>query len=150
MTVQLDTGTPPPNRVELTSAAADVAVVTLIGEHDLGQYDTLAAVLARAGVGALNVIVDLTHCAFVDSITISLLLNTHAYVTGAGGGLSLVIAGRAGSPARRTPGSARPDPRCWTAERRARSRPNCEAPLAANPRRHRHAGSRQAPWSRPT
>ena len=98
MTVQLDTGTPPPNRVELTSAAADVAVVTLIGEHDLGQYDTLAAVLARAGVGALNVIVDLTHCAFVDSITISLLLNTHAYVTGAGGGLSLVIAGRAGSP----------------------------------------------------
>ena len=75
MTVQLDTGTPPPNRVELTSAAADVAVVTLIGEHDLGQYDTLAAVLARAGVGALNVIVDLTHCAFVDSITISLLLN---------------------------------------------------------------------------
>ena len=92
MTVELDTRTPPPNRVELTSATADIAVVALIGEHDLGHYEDLAAVLARAAVRAPNVIVDLTHCEFVDSTTLSLLLNTHAYVTGAGGGLSVVIA----------------------------------------------------------
>src|SRR3954451_9293804 len=91
MTVEFDTGTPP-NRVELTSPSAEVAVVALIGEHDLGHYEDLAAVLARAAVRAPNVVVDLTNCAFVDSTTISLLLNTYAFVTGAGGGLSVVIA----------------------------------------------------------
>jgi anti-anti-sigma factor len=99
MTVEFDTGTPP-NRVELTSPSAEVAVVALIGEHDLGRYETLAAVLARAAVRAPNVIVDLTHCAFIDSTTISLLLNTHAFVTGAGGGLCVVIAPEPGAVSR--------------------------------------------------
>jgi anti-anti-sigma factor len=100
MTLELDTRTPPPNRVELASAARDVAVVALIGEHDLGHYEGLAAVLARAAVRAPNVVVDLTKCAFIDSTTISLLLNTHAYVTGAGGGLSVVIAPEPGPVSR--------------------------------------------------
>jgi anti-anti-sigma factor len=92
MTVELDTGTPPPNRVELTSAARDVAVVALIGEHDLGHFTALKSVLARAAVRARNVVVDLSDCAFMDSTTLRVVLHTHAVTTKAGGALAVVVA----------------------------------------------------------
>ena len=85
----LDTynGTPPPNRVELTSAADDIAIVSLIGEHDVSHYDSLKIVLARAAIRAPNVIVDLSECQFVDSTAISLLLHGSRVITRYGGHL---------------------------------------------------------------
>src|SRR3954452_18538733 len=74
MMLDLETGPPPPNRVELTSVARDMALVALIGEHDLGHYETLKAVLARAALRAPNVVVDLSECAFVDSTVLQLML----------------------------------------------------------------------------
>jgi anti-anti-sigma factor len=91
MTLELDTSTPPPNRVELTSAARDVAVVTLVGEHDLGQYEVLKSVLARAAVRAPSVIVDLSECAFLDSTALHLVLHTHSVTTKARGAFAVVV-----------------------------------------------------------
>src|SRR4051812_18445834 len=90
MTLDLDTRTPP-NRVELASAAQDVAVVALIGEHDLTGYLTLKSVLARAAVRAPNVVVDLSACTFIDSSALQLVLHTHAVATRAGGAFAVVI-----------------------------------------------------------
>jgi anti-anti-sigma factor len=89
--LDLDNGTPQPNRVELTSATRDIAVVALIGEHDLGQYERLKAALARAAVRAPKVVVDLSECAFIDSTTIALLLHSQAVLSEASGSFALVI-----------------------------------------------------------
>src|SRR4051794_22379038 len=91
MTLHLDTGTPPPSRAELTSAAPDVAVVALIGEHDLGGYETLKMALARASVRAPKVVVDLTDCAFIDLTALALLIHSHAVVRAASGEFAVVI-----------------------------------------------------------
>jgi anti-anti-sigma factor len=98
--LSLDTGTPPPNRVELASAASDIAVVALIGEQDLGQYETLKTALARATVRAPKVIVDLTECTFIDSMTLSLMLHAQAVTTKARGAFAVVIDPRPGPVSR--------------------------------------------------
>jgi anti-anti-sigma factor len=100
MMLDLETGPPPPNRVELTSVARDMALVALIGEHDLGHYETLKAVLARAALRAPNVVVDLSECAFVDSTVLQLMLHTHAVATRAGGAFAVVIAPEPGAVSR--------------------------------------------------
>lgn len=100
MMLELDTGPPPPDRVELTSVARDVALVALIGEHDLGHYETLKSVLARAAVRAPNVVVDLSECAFIDSTVLQLMLHTHAVTSKAGGTFAVVIAPEPGAVAR--------------------------------------------------
>ena len=89
--IRLDTGTPQPNRVELASAARDVAVVALFGEHDLGNYEGLKSVLARAAIRAPNIIMDLSECAFIDSTTITLMLHTNNVTSKVGGGFAVVI-----------------------------------------------------------
>jgi anti-anti-sigma factor len=89
--LDLDNRTPPPNRVELTSAARDIAVVALIGEHDLGHYESLKAALAGAAVRAPNVVVDLSECAFIDSNTIPLLLHSQDVLSEASGSFAVVI-----------------------------------------------------------
>ena len=50
----------------VNTQTATVAVVPLVGEHDLIGYELLKAVLARAAIQAPNVIVDLSHCDFID------------------------------------------------------------------------------------
>jgi anti-anti-sigma factor len=90
--LRLETGTPPPNRVELTSAADDVAVVALIGEHDPSHYASLKVVMANAAIRARCLVVDLSECSFIDSTTISLLLYARDVTMRYGGGLAVVIA----------------------------------------------------------
>jgi anti-anti-sigma factor len=90
MTLPLDSGTPPPNRVELSSAARDVAAVALVGEHDLDGYENLRTVFARAAIRAPNVLIDLSACEFIDSTVISMVLHTETIVTRDGG--TLVVA----------------------------------------------------------
>jgi anti-anti-sigma factor len=89
--LSLDTGTPPPNRVELASAARDVAVVALFGEHDLGHHEGLKSVLSRAAIRAPYVIMDLAECAFIDATTVALMLHTNNVMGKAGGGFAVVI-----------------------------------------------------------
>jgi hypothetical protein len=50
----------------VNTQTATVAIVPVIGEHDLSGYEPLKAVLARAAIQAPNVIVDLSHCDFID------------------------------------------------------------------------------------
>jgi anti-anti-sigma factor len=100
MTLELDTGTPPPNRVELTSVLRDVVVIALVGEHDLDHCDTLESALARAAVRAPTVIVDLSGCTFMDSTAIRLVLHAHATTIRASGAFAVVIAPEAGPVAR--------------------------------------------------
>jgi anti-anti-sigma factor len=98
--LQVDSGSSQPNRVEITCATDDVAVVTLFGEHDLGRYETLMAALASAVRRAPNVVVDLSQCAFVDSTTLTLLLHTQDIISKDDGGFAVVIPPDAGSVAR--------------------------------------------------
>jgi anti-anti-sigma factor len=98
--LSIDSRTPPPNRVELASAGRDIAVVALIGEHDLGHYETLRTVLARAAVRAPSLIVDLSDCVFIDSTTIGVLLQTRELTGRLGGEFALVIDPAPGSVSR--------------------------------------------------
>jgi anti-anti-sigma factor len=100
MTVEPDTGPPPPSRVELSSAARHVAVVALIGEHDLAGCETVRTALARAAIRAPHVLVDLTACDFIDSTVISMLLHTETVVTRDGGRLVVALPGEHSSVTR--------------------------------------------------
>jgi anti-anti-sigma factor len=79
------------NRVAVTLQSQALAAVELIGEHDLGQYQVLTAALDRATARRPNLLVDLTHCAFIDSTGISLLLRAYDDLSSAGGQFALVI-----------------------------------------------------------
>jgi anti-anti-sigma factor len=100
--LSLDThnGTPPPDRVELTSAAGDIAIVSLIGEHDISHYDSLKIVLARAAIRAPNVIVNLSECQFIDSTAISVLIHGSRVTTRYGGAFAVVVAAGPGPVSR--------------------------------------------------
>jgi anti-anti-sigma factor len=69
-----------PTNVEIRSATASVAIVSLIGEHDLGEYEPLKIAFARAAIRAPNVVVDLSRCEFIDSTMIGLLLHAQSVV----------------------------------------------------------------------
>ena len=69
-----------PNAIEITSPTADVAIVALIGEHDLNDYASLKLAFSKAAIEATHVVVDLSRCEFVDSTTISGLLAAQSVV----------------------------------------------------------------------
>jgi anti-anti-sigma factor len=87
---------PPAAAVELTTEASGVVVVTLRGEHDLDSRAALSGALARAGERA-NVLVDLSHCTFVDSSVIGVLVAAHQAQVERGRRLELVIPADAGA-----------------------------------------------------
>jgi anti-anti-sigma factor len=70
MDTTADTGTP----------SASVAIVPIVGEHDLSRCETLKVALARAAIRAPNVIVDLSRCDFLDSTVIRVLLDAQIVV----------------------------------------------------------------------
>ena len=63
------------NRVEVSWYDADVAIVTLVGEHDLATSKTLWDELERVVRAREAVIVDLSEAEFIDSSVLSTLLN---------------------------------------------------------------------------
>jgi anti-anti-sigma factor len=69
-----------PNTVEIKNATSSVAIVSLIGDHDLGEYETLKVALARAAIRAPNLVADLSRCAFIDSTVIGLLIHSERVV----------------------------------------------------------------------
>jgi len=62
------------------TASPSVAIVPLVGEHDLSRYESLRVSLARASIRAPNVIVDLSQCTFIDCTVIRLLLDAQSVV----------------------------------------------------------------------
>jgi anti-anti-sigma factor len=79
------------NRVELSCPSCSLAVVELVGEHDVGQYKLLAESLLLAASRRRHVLVDLSRCAFIDSTVVSLLLAARDEVTSDHGRFALVI-----------------------------------------------------------
>jgi anti-anti-sigma factor len=77
--------------IEITTPTASTAVVSLTGEHDLGDYVTLKVALARAAIRSRNVIVDLSRCSFIDSTVISVVLSAHSLVVRDGGGFGVAL-----------------------------------------------------------
>jgi anti-anti-sigma factor len=88
------------NRVELETPSAAVAVVSLIGEHDLAEYEPLKEALDLAASRRRHVIIDLSNCAFVCSTVISLLLHAQGEVVSDGGRFGVVIPPASGAVSR--------------------------------------------------
>jgi anti-anti-sigma factor len=78
-----------PGTVTLERPAAAVAIITLVGEHDLSTRADIRETLARVGDEA-NVLVDLSDCSFIDSTVIGALVV--AFQTLAERGLRLELA----------------------------------------------------------
>jgi anti-sigma B factor antagonist len=82
---------PAANRVEVDTPSIALAVVAVIGEHDLAQSGMLIEALATAAARRRDVLVDLSRCDFFDSTVISVLLDAQDEVTSDGGRFALVI-----------------------------------------------------------
>ena len=82
-----------PDRVEVEFRSASLAVVSLVGEHDLARYEPLKEALAAAVGRRRNVFVDLSDCTFIDSTVISLLLHAQDEVVPDGGAFALIVPG---------------------------------------------------------
>ena len=76
--------------VEVEHPAPGLAIVSLRGEHDLGNRQALAETLARAGAGR-DLLVDLSECTFLDSTVLGVLLAASLEREAAGGHLGLII-----------------------------------------------------------
>jgi anti-anti-sigma factor len=80
-----------PTRIEIGFDVPSVAVVTLVGEHDLGHHELQKEAFATAAARRRHMVVDLTRCEFIDSAAISRLLDAQRKVTAAGGSFLIVL-----------------------------------------------------------
>lgn len=79
-----------PAALEIAPLSAEVAVVTLRGEHDLHSWSEVTLALANASQRR-SVLVDLTACTFLDSSMLTALLVTAKQLGLRGGALAVVI-----------------------------------------------------------
>jgi anti-anti-sigma factor len=79
------------NRVEIVLRSPALAIVSLVGEHDLAQHAPLNEALETAIARRRHVLVDLSECVFVDSTVISLLLHAQDQVVRRGGMFGLIV-----------------------------------------------------------
>ena len=77
--------------VEMKTASPSAVVVALAGKHDVGDYGSLRIALARAAIRAPDVVVDLSHCEFIDSTVINTLLHAEGVVARGRGRLLTVL-----------------------------------------------------------
>jgi anti-anti-sigma factor len=77
--------------VDVRCTSEQVAVVELLGEHGIGQSDMVRDALEVAARRRRNVLVDLSHCGFVDSTIVKTLLHGCARVDAFGGRFALVV-----------------------------------------------------------
>jgi stage II sporulation protein AA (anti-sigma F factor antagonist) len=89
-----------PDRIEVFHPGASLAIAELIGEHDLGQYESLKTALLRAAVRASDVVVDLSRCTFMDSTVINILLHAQHVVALHHGNFAVVLPSEQGPVAR--------------------------------------------------
>jgi anti-anti-sigma factor len=81
---------PPTPLCELEVLPPRLAVLTLLGEHDLHEKLQLEEAMARATAHP-DVLVDLSACTFADSSTIATIVSAYRRVTDAGGRFELVV-----------------------------------------------------------
>jgi anti-anti-sigma factor len=79
------------DRVELCCPTPAIAMVELVGEHDLGRYEPIGEALHLAAARRRNVLVNLTRCVFIDSTVVGLLLAVRDETTSDGGRFALVV-----------------------------------------------------------
>ena len=79
------------HRVDLSYPSGALAVVELVGEHDIGLYKPIRDALHLAAARRRHVLVDLSQCLFIDSTVVSLLLAARDEVTSDHGQFALVI-----------------------------------------------------------
>jgi|SRR3954467_9717940 anti-anti-sigma factor len=80
-----------PNRVEIATRSLSLATVHVIGEHDLSQHMRLRDALDLAAARRRNLVVDLSQCAFIDSMLLRLLLYAQGEVSSDGGRFAVVV-----------------------------------------------------------
>jgi anti-anti-sigma factor len=78
-----------PAGVELDAVAA-ITIVKLVGEHDLSDSHMLAGAL-RSAVGSARVLVDLSHCTYLDLSAVGRLITARNRLRARGGRLELFI-----------------------------------------------------------
>lgn len=78
-------------RIELVMHSPSLAIVELVGEHDLAQRELLTEAIETAAARRRHVLVDLSRCLFFDSTVIGVLLLEQDRVTADGGRFGLVI-----------------------------------------------------------
>jgi anti-sigma B factor antagonist len=89
------------SRVVFDLHSPALAVVSLIGDHDLTTSDVLDQALARAAAARRrHVLVDLSACTFIDSTVIEALLRARARVEAQNGQFGLIISDPTTPPAR--------------------------------------------------
>ncbi len=76
--------------VDVEHASADLEIVNVRGEHDLGNRQALAETLAVVA-DRCDVLVDLSECTFIDSTVLGVLLAASQEREAAGTRLGLVI-----------------------------------------------------------
>jgi anti-anti-sigma factor len=81
---------PQPTTAEVESLTDELAIVTVLGEHDLGTKSELEDALARAATRR-HVLVDLSRCDFMDSTALAVLICAQRTQAERGGRLELVI-----------------------------------------------------------
>jgi anti-anti-sigma factor len=76
--------------IEVEAHSFDASIVTLCGEHDLSSTPQIKRAFEEIGARR-RVLVDLSHCIFIDSSVVSALLRASEALRAQGGQLSLVI-----------------------------------------------------------
>jgi anti-sigma B factor antagonist len=76
--------------LDVEHPTADLTIVNVRGEHDLGNRQALAETLAAIG-DRCDVLVDLSECTFIDSTVLGVLLAAAQEREAAGARLGLVI-----------------------------------------------------------
>jgi anti-anti-sigma factor len=84
---------PRPGRVTIGHHARGIALVTLSGEHDISTHRAVAHAL-ELGAARSNVVVDLSHCSFIDSTIIEGFIKTAETLRTRGEEVILVIPAR--------------------------------------------------------
>jgi|1186.fasta_scaffold1181307_1 anti-anti-sigma factor len=80
-----------PNRVEIATPSGALAVVSLVGEHGLAEYEQLKQALDLAAARRRNLIVNLLPCEFIGSTVAGLLLHARDEVVSDGGRFALIV-----------------------------------------------------------
>jgi anti-anti-sigma factor len=81
-------------QVLIADAAGSVAVVSLLGEHDIATADEVRNTLASLLHGGAGVVVDLTETAFVDCSIMHVLDDSRRFASRDGGRVSFQLATR--------------------------------------------------------
>jgi anti-anti-sigma factor len=79
------------NAVEVQSVSSSLAIVALVGDHDLSDVGPLEAAFGRAALRAPSVIADLSECTFIDSAVIAALLHAQRVTQQNGGRLAVAL-----------------------------------------------------------